>query len=139
MLDSIQKKSWNASLRTCSSPWIAFGVDEKKGNSNADRLAGMAGLIDWHLHGQVSTLVSRKVFSQEEFCLFPSVDRKNTFLLYHFAADADAKSFLSQLKLLNVKEICLAETTFPEDFLHKVKQTLKKEGIRCTKLEPESL
>lgn len=138
-LETPEKDSWKAALRSNDSPWIAFGLNGQT-FSRAERLNGMAGLIDWHLHGQVSKLLADERLSSEEFCLLPGPAANSTsFLLYQFGENPSASAFLNRLKQLNIPEICLAESTFPEDFLAKLKQTLKKEGIRCTKLEPGDL
>jgi len=135
-LEPAVKDSWKAALRSNGSSWIAFGLNAQT-LSRAERLGGMAGLIDWHLHGQVSKLLADQRLADEEFCLLPGPAASSTsFLLYQHGANPNTASFLSRLKQLNISEICLAETTFPEDFLAKLKQNLKKEGIRCTKLEP---
>lgn len=135
-LDSAEKDSWKAALRSNGSPWIAFGLNGQT-LSRAERLGGMAGLIDWHLHGQVSKLLAGERLNAEEFCLLPGPAAKSTsFLLYQHGENPSASAFVNRLRQLNISEICLAESTFPGDFLGKLKQTLKKEGIRCTKLEP---
>lgn len=137
ILDAGLKKSWKASLQACRSEWIAFGVSAE-GKSLAEKMNGMPGLIDWHLHGQVSALLTRSRVEQEEFGLIPGAHQQTSFLLYHHGANPDVKNFLQRVRKLQVKSICLAETTFPEDFLAKVKQTFTREGINCTKLEPEN-
>jgi len=136
ILDADQKKSWKSSLKNCDSPWIAFGLPSG-GSSLAEKMNGMPGLIDWHLHGQVSNLLAQGLLPSGEFCLIPNTSGQKHFLLYHYELTPDAKGFFAKLKKLKVTELCLAESTFPEDFLAKVKQTLTKEGIRCTKLEPD--
>jgi hypothetical protein len=135
-LEATEKDSWKTALRASNAPWVAFGLNGQT-LSRAERLGGMAGLIDWHLHGQVSKLLADERLADEEFCLLPGPAADSTsFLLYQHGASPNTASFLSRLKQLNISEICLAETTFPGDFLAKLKQNLKKEGIRCTKLEP---
>lgn len=136
ILDPDQKKSWKSSLKDCESPWIAFGLPAN-GTSIAEKMNGMPGIIDWHLHGQVSKLLSQGLLSNGELCLIPNTSGQKNFLLYHYEPTPDAKAFFAKLKKLQVTELCLAESTFPGDFLAKVKQTLTKEGIRCTKLEPD--
>lgn len=135
VLDPAEKKSWNEALRSAGSSWIACGI--RSASTHSEQLAGMAGLIDWHLHGQVSRLLGQERLPRGEIGLVPGGVGRANFLLYHFGGDAeaDAKFFLSRLKLLQVKAVTLAETTFPGDFLSKLKQNLGKEGIGCTKLE----
>jgi hypothetical protein len=135
-LDPAVKKSWKASLRANDSPWIAFGISSA-GGLLAEKLNGMAGLIDWYLHGQVSALLTRGRVAPGEFCLIPSVNGKTSFLMYFYEASPDVKTFLARIRPLNARSLSLAESTFPGDFSSKVKQTLTKEGIRCKKLEPE--
>jgi hypothetical protein len=135
-LDAGQKRLLKEALCARPSPWIIFGLESA--GSPAQRMGGLAGIIDWHLHGQVSSLLSDGRIANEEFCLFPGGGTKSYFLMYQFGSAPDVKKLLHRLQLLKVEEFSLAESTFPEDFLSKLKQTLKKEGIRCTKLEPDS-
>jgi len=129
------RSSWKAALRDCRAPWVIFGVNAE-GKSLAEKLNGMAGLIDWLVHGQISRALIRGRVGANEFCLIPGAESRPSFLLYHFDTSPDAKSFLAKIRALNVKSLCLAESTFPEDFSTRVKQTLSKEGISCITLEP---
>jgi hypothetical protein len=134
-LDRDQKESWKAALRGERAPWIAFGLDSSAAPLS-DRLSGMAGLIDWHLHGQVSRLLAGGSLQPEEFCLVPTGTGAQNFLLYHFGPSPDAKAFAAQAKKLKVTQLALASSTFPKDFLSKLEQNLKKEGIHFSHLEP---
>jgi hypothetical protein len=136
VLDAEKKKAWKNALRECPSPWIVFGLPSL--GLPEDRLGGVAGLIDWLVHGQVSRLLSRGLLEPEEFCLFPGQGKHGNFLLYHYGQEPDVKSFLGRLKKLRVQELSLAESTFSKDFSAKLKQNLQKDGIRCTRLEPDS-
>jgi hypothetical protein len=100
----------------------------------------MLGLIDWIVHGQVSRLLQKGRIGEDECCLLPGnpVNSRPSILLVPVSAPGAAKSLAEVARKLNISDLALAETTFPEDFLAKVKQTFKKEGIRCKKLEPET-
>lgn len=134
-LEAAQKEAWRNSLRANTSPWIAFALNAET-TDHAERLNGMAGLIDWQIHGQVSNLLAQRRIGREEFCLIPGNSGRH-FLLYQHGEKPNATAFAQRVQHLRIPEICLAESTFPGDFLAKLKQTLKKEGIRCTKLEPD--
>ena len=136
-LDTPKRESLKAALRACSSPWVAFALNSETANRD-ERMNGMAGLIDWHLHGQVSSLLAGNRIGKNEFCLIPATTAGSTsFLLYQHGEKPSVSELTDRLQQLKIGEICLAESTFPGDFLSKLKQTLKKEGIRCTKLEPD--
>ncbi len=136
-LDSHTRAAWKSALQSSQAPWIVCGIDTTA-PSLAQRLEGMPGLIDWRVHGQVSALMNRQEMASETFCLIPDPSRPRTsFLVYNYGKSIDPKIFLQQLRALKLQEVQLAESTFPEDFLQKVKQHFKKEGIRSTKLEPE--
>jgi hypothetical protein len=135
-LEAKVKSAWKQSLQSCSSPWIAIGISNE--GLPSFRLNGMAGLADWHLHGQVSSLLARGRLSAGEFCLIPGSNGQPNFLIYHFAGAPESKPLLGRLRALKVKELSFAASTFPGDFSSKLKQTLDKEGIRCTTLEPDT-
>lgn len=138
-LDQQKQQEWKAALARNQAPWVACGVDFSD-ESSSMAFEGIAGLIDWSLHGQVSTLVMRKQITAGECCLVPGDPRRGrpNYLFFPIRSAMTAQAFLEKTRKLQVQEIALAESTFPEDFLSKVKQTFKKEGIRYTKLEPES-
>jgi hypothetical protein len=99
-------------------------------------MEGMTGLIDWALHGQVSRLVKRGILGQGESALLPGdPGRKRPSFLF-VPTGENASALVKKIVQLSLRDITVAESTFPEDFLSKLKQTLQKEGIRCTKLEP---
>jgi hypothetical protein len=137
-LEQQKREEWKAALSSTKSPWVVCGLDFSLSSSSA-RLEGMAGLIDWTVHGQVSQLLSRGKIDGE-CCLIPgdtALDRPN-FLFFPARSSMGAQALLEKARKLGIAELAIAESTFPEDFLGKLKQTLKKEGIRYTKLEPES-
>ncbi len=136
-LDQQKRREWKAALSSTKSPWVVCGIDHSEENASA-RLEGMPGLIDWAVHGQVSALLQHKDLASGECCLIPgdpSLGRPN-FLFYPARPSSGAQALLEKVRKLGIAELALAESTFPEDFLSKLKQTLKKEGIRFTKLEP---
>jgi hypothetical protein len=134
-LDPATKKAWKAALASSEAPWIVCGLKQSDGGEFS-RADGMTGLIDWMAHGQLSRLLKRGALGSREIALLPGdpARRRPSFLL--FPVEAGAPSLWKKLQQLGVKELALAESTFPEDFLARLKQTLKKEGIGCTKLEP---
>lgn len=123
-------------VRETAAPFVFFGVDGLLADP-CDKLQGMAGFIDWNLHGQVSGLVLKKP-SPNSFSLLPHPAGKTTFLLFYFGEKPSASLAMARIKKLPISDLALAETTFPEDFLRDLKHALKKVGIRCTKLEPET-
>jgi hypothetical protein len=134
-LDSPTKAEWKNALVQCRAKWVLFGIDSAK--DLPERLSGMSGLIDWFLHGQVSRLISTLSLDVEELCLLPGnpgLQRPN-FILYQFSASPDLKKLLGQLAALQITELALSDSTFPEDFCGKLKQNLKKQGIRWNRLE----
>lgn len=126
-----QKARWKKALASCEAPWIICGVDPSLPRS--ERLLGMAGILDWHLHGQVSRLFVRGVFAPGEFCLVPWAGKN--FLFHHFKGTP--APLIQRLRSLRADNIAVAASTFPEDFLSDLKENLRKEGIRWTKLESE--
>lgn len=133
-LDHDQKETWKTALRGEKAPWVLFGLDSSV-ELLSDRMGGMAGLIDWHLHGQVSALLGRRALGPEEFCLVPTGTGAQSFLLYHYGPSPDAKALVNHAKKLKVSHLALAASTFPKDFLAKLEQNLKKDGISFSHLE----
>lgn len=135
-LDPVLKKTLKEALASTTTPWVLCGLSRTDGGTPAT-LDGVVGLVDWMLHGQVSRLLQLGSLATGQTCLLAGDPQRSrpSFLLAPPAATA--ASVLEKLRKLGVKEVVLAETTFPPDFKAKVKQTLKKEGIRCTPLEPE--
>src|SRR3989338_295592 len=124
------KENWKKALNDCNGDWVLCGIDSQK-NPLSERIDGFAGLIDWQLHGQVSRILRRGELPAEAFFLVGGDPARTipSFLFFCYSEDSEAKSFLKQLRSLKISECHLAETTFPEDFLGKLKQALKKEGI----------
>ena len=132
-LEAEQKKSLLAEIEQDRTAWMLFGIDAGV-SSPAESLEGVPGLLDWMVHGQVSRLVAQGRLNAGEFCLIagdPARGRPN-LLAYRYHSTAELKPLVDRLRKLQVKEISLADATFPEDFSHKLKQTLKKEGIGCS-------
>jgi hypothetical protein len=135
-LDTAKKREFKEALAAVKTPWVLFGIDGTLA-SLAERMEGAAGLLDWNLHGQVSKLLARENFSADGFCVIPgdpSCDRPS-FVAFQFGTHPDVKVAADRLKKLGIKDVAVAETSFPEDFCRKLKQTLMKEGSRWTKLE----
>ena len=68
--------------------------------------------------------------------IFPGDPTRQRASVLLFPVSKGAPALVKKLAQLGVKELALAESTFPEDFRAKLKQNLGKEGIRCTTLEP---
>lgn len=134
-LDPGKKREWKSALAATEAPWVVCGLTHgAEGNASAT-VEGMAGLIDWVVHGQVSRLLKRGALGLKDAAVFPGdpVRRRPSFLL--FPVSEGAATLAKKLRSLNVQNLALAECTFPEDFVAKLKQTLTKEGVRCTTLE----
>lgn len=128
------KSNWKKALADCRAPWILSGIDGSMPVS--ERLTGMAGLLDWKLHGQVSRLLVDDKFPAGEFCLIPGAGASRpSFLFWHYGQRPALSSLLEKFRSLQLKEVAIASSTFPEDFLAKLKENLKKEGIRWMELE----
>ena len=136
-LDPGKKKSWKAALRAVVAPWVVCGLTRHAAPEFAS-LDGMSGLIDWNVHGQVSRLLKQGKLPAKAVCVLPGdpACHRPSFLL--FPVDASLSALVETLRKLGVSDLALVESTFPEDFRAEVKQTFKKEGIRCTTLEPEA-
>ena len=138
-LNPATRSSWKKALSEISSGYVAVGL-------NSDLLTppqhseGMIGLIDWLLHGQVSRLLAKNKLLPGENILVPGNPdlQRPSFLFLYFDGNTEAKKTVNILKKLEISDLHLAESTFPEDFLGKMKQNFKKEGIRCIKVEPET-
>lgn len=84
------KTQWFEQIAQHKGKWIVFGLNSST-TPNSERMNGMAGLIDWFVHGQVSKMVSKNQL-YGEFCLIPSENReKPNFLLYHYPGSPELK------------------------------------------------
>ena len=135
LLEPREKESWNAALDRAAGPWIAFGLDAAI-PLGSDRVAGLAALIDWRLHGQVSRRIADGL-SPNSFCLFPLPGGARTFLLYHYLGKPDPAAFAERARALGLRELLVAERTFPEDFPRKLKHALEELDVRYATLEPD--
>ena len=135
-LNPTQKAQLNEKLSQVTAPWVLFGVDASR-SSLAERMDGLAGLIDWNVHGQVSRLLTKNLFPDDGFCVVPGDPScaRPSFIAFQYGANPDVKFAAERIRKLGIQELCVAETTFPEDFSRKLKQTLSKEGSSWTKLE----
>ena len=104
-------------------------------NTLSSNFQGVAGFLDWYLHGQVSNLMLKEKVDSNEFCLIPG---KPSFLFLYKDKNLDSRKLATKVHSLNISEIVLCESTFPEDFLAKVKENLTKQNIRWIKLELDS-
>jgi hypothetical protein len=128
-LSAEQKNLWKKNLAECNAAWIVCGIDFSLPAS--ERLLGMTGLIDWHLHGQVSRLIAENQLSPGEFCLVPGAGKNFLFC----QLKEKSAPLVQRLRAMHAEEIAVASSTFPEDFLADLKENLKKAGIRWSKLE----
>lgn len=136
-LDRETRKQLNEALADVKSPFVFFGIDASLA-SLAERMEGVAGLIDWSIHGQVSRLLAGANFPADGFCLVPGdpANERPSFVAFHFGGPSpDVKTAAEYLRKLGARDVTVAESTFPEDFSRKLKQTLTKEGSSWTKLE----
>jgi hypothetical protein len=136
-LDPARKRELNEKLSAVTAPWVLFGIDAARA-SLAERMDGLAGLIDWNLHGQVSQLLAKNLFPADGFCVIPgdpSCGRPSFLAFQYGATSPDVKFAAERIRKLGIKELSVAELTFPGDFSAKLKQTLMKEGCSWTKLE----
>ncbi len=136
MLDPVKKQAWQNALASTEAAWVICGFQ----SAVPSALDGMAGLIDWAVHGQVSQRLCKGQIRAGEACVVPgdAQKRRPSFLLFPVDIPSGPSHLVEKARKLKIGELALAESTFPEDFLAKLKQTLKKEGIRYQKLEPDS-
>ncbi len=124
-----------SSLDAIAEPWILAAYDLK--NSPTEDLIGV---LDWRLHGILSQLVEKKSLPENQVAYIPSKTKLGVASLLLFSFRTSAKSstaLVDNLKSLHVESVCLFESTFPQDFLPNLKQTLSKAGIRWTMFEPK--
>lgn len=137
-LSAEQRNRWKETLWSASADWVVCGMDLDRASHIG--IDGVAGLIDWIVHGQVSQLLIESRMHAGECCLLPGDPQKKrpSFLLVPWDRTTSPQALAECTRKLRIREFAVAESTFPEDFLAKVKQTFTKEGIRWKKLEPES-
>jgi hypothetical protein len=124
-------------LDDCQSPWLLAAYQES--SNPARSLQGILGVIDWRLHGLLSDLIKKQRLEMDELAIIPGQARlgKASLLVHYCGLDLHkSEKIVDSLKKLHCQEICLVETSFPADFLRKLKQNLSKAGIKCLSLDP---
>jgi hypothetical protein len=128
-----EKESWKKKLLAFPNRWIFIAL--KKQNSPSATLNGIPGIADWILHGQVSTQLQKNLLSNGDLLWIPGKGVSANFLFVYLDGSFESKEVFKKLNGIELKEMVIAENTFPEDFLVKLKQNLKKEEITFTCLE----
>ena len=136
-LEADQKKILKEALLSVSSSWIVCGI-RRETEIDYSCLDGIPGLLDWESHGQVSKLMRDGKIPFSETCLVPGDPQKKRPSYLLFPLSQGSNVLLEKIRHLQIREFCLAESTFPHDFLAKLKQNLKKEGIQFISLEPKT-
>lgn len=70
---------------------------------------------------------SRRLLGESNLLVFTVEDEK--------LQSQEVKQIVDSLKKLQVEEICLVESTWPEPFASKLRSVLKKDNISVTALE----
>ncbi len=139
ILESIKARSYKQSLDACEEPWL-LAVAHEGNAAQAEVPSGLLGVIDWRLHGKLSKLLSQGEITENHCGIFNSPNKlgRASLLLYCSSKKITLAPLLKSIEQLQVKSICLAEDTFPEDFSEKLKDNLDKAGIRWAILESKN-
>lgn len=125
-------------LNGCSAPWLLAGYQLSAGEPPAKSLQGTLGFLDWRLHGRLARLVREARLPPGEIAMLSNRGRlgQATLLVAHLKGDkSDLTSIETALKGLQAQDICVAASSFPEDFVSKLEAVFTKAGIRWTTLE----
>lgn len=117
-------------LDSCTQPWILAAYTEKE--HPALSLEGVLGVMDWRLHGLLSNLIKRSTFTNGEVAMIPASKKLGaaSLLVFHCGkSQANSAKVVDCLKKLKAKQVSIAATSFPTDFLKNLEQTLNKAGI----------
>ncbi len=135
-LETLTARTYKQNLDSCEEPWL-LAVAHPGNSSESDVARGLLGIIDWRLHGKVSKLLREQSIAEGNCAIFSSPNKlgRATLLLYRSAGKISFTALIKNLEQLQVKELCLAEDTFPEDFSSKLKDNLDNAGIRWATLE----
>ena len=118
----------------CASPWLLIGY--QKTESIAESMQGFLGIVDWRLHGQVSSLIKDDKIKPNELAMVPSnAQLGKASLLLFYVSQKNPKNLLEHLLKLKVNDVCIVQNSFPEDFLENLQQNLSKAGIKWNMLE----
>jgi hypothetical protein len=105
----------------------------------AASMQGVLGYIDWRLHGKISQALKKDILQAGEQSLFVNTGKigKATLILHHWQDEKTAlKEISASLQKLNAKEVCVAESTFPENFLPVLKNKFLELNLQWSSLEP---
>lgn len=137
ILDSSQLSALRTRCNECSSPWLLACLQKR--SPLATSMQGVLGYIDWRLHGKVSQALKKNILKEGEQSLFVNTGKigQASLLLHHWQDPKTALQLISaSLQKLNAKEICVAESTFPADFLPQLKKKLAELNLQWNSLEP---
>ena len=101
-------------------------------------MQGILGYLDWRLHGKISQAFRQDILPVGGLSFFANRGKlgKANLLVYHWEEEAQAlKTIQASLESLQAKEICVATSSFPEDFLPSLQKSIEKMGIEWIKLE----
>ena len=128
-----EKDSLKKQLLSLGDSWIVIGLQKQK--NLAATMDGLAGLADWILHGQVSKQLQKMHLSNGDLLWVPGIGISTNFLFIFLDDSFEPKEVFKKLRAIKMNKVVVAENTFPEDFLGKLKQNLKKEEVTFTSLE----
>lgn len=128
-----EKDSLKKQLLSLGDSWIVIGLQKQK--NLAATMDGLAGLADWILHGQVSKQLQKMHLSNGDLLWVPGLGISTNFLFIFLDDSFEPKEVFKKLRAIKMNKVVVAENTFPEDFLGKLKQNLKKEEVTFTSLE----
>ncbi len=132
-LSPTEKIALKKKLLSMGDSWIVIGLQKQK--SLASTIDGIAGLADWILHGQVSKQLQKMQLSNGDLFWVPGAGIPTNFLFIYLDDTFESKEVFKKLRSIQMNNVVVAESTFPEDFLGKLKQNLKKEEVTFTSLE----
>jgi hypothetical protein len=129
----VEKEAIKQKILSHSDQWILLGISKK--SKNWETMNGVVGVADWLLHGQVSKQLERSNLKSGELMWISTPGNRSNFLFYYFEDQPESKEFFKKLAGIEIKNLVIAETSFPEDFCTKLKQYFKKENIPFSSLE----
>ena len=134
-LDPKSKSGLKEAIVKNEKPWILIGLPEKL--ENLQKVRGTVGIVDWHVHGQVSELLKRNYLTNGYAIIAgdPNKQRASIFIV-RTGESLQLPALIDKIKKLAISSLCIAESTFPKDILEKLKQNLSKASIDFSKLEP---
>lgn len=130
--EALSREKILRSLETASKQtYFLVGIQDTASHPSM-LVRGAVGIVDWELHGQVSSLILK---GERNNFLIPHPTLPIQFLFVFYQSKQSAKTIFETLQKMKIERISCIESTFEKDIWSELKQNLKKGQIELESME----